>query len=86
MLRGLVLGGHLGVHRAEEALTDLEDLPVRRWPSSDGLRRRGLQLRHNLSAYDAASVALAEALECPLITRDARLARTRGHDAVVEVH
>jgi predicted nucleic acid-binding protein len=49
------------------------------------LRRRAFQLRDNLSAYDAAYVALAEALECTLVTRDARLARASGHDAQIVV-
>ncbi|MGD0981658.1 MAG: PIN domain-containing protein, partial [Solirubrobacteraceae bacterium] len=43
------------------------------------------QLRDHLSAYDAAYVALAEALECALVTRDARLARASGHAAQIVV-
>jgi predicted nucleic acid-binding protein len=66
-------------------LTDFEDLPVQRWPFGDGLRRRAFQLRDNVPAYDAAYVALAEALECPLLTRDSRLARSSGHAAHIEV-
>ncbi len=65
-------------------MTDFDDLPVRRWPSGAALRLRGFSLRDNLTAYDAAYVALAEALECPLLTRDARLARAGGHH--VEIH
>lgn len=84
-LRGLSLGGHLSVARAEDALTDFDDLPIRRWASADALRRRTFQLRANLSSYDAAYIALAEALDCPLLTRDARLARSSGHAARVEV-
>jgi predicted nucleic acid-binding protein len=84
-LRRLTLGGHLSVARAADLLSDFEDLPVQRWPFADGLRRRAFQLRDNLSAYDAAYVALAEALECALVTRDGRLARASGHDARVVV-
>lgn len=84
-LRGLVLGGHLGAARAEDLLTDLEDLPLHRWLPADSLRRRAFQLRDNVSACDAAYVALAESLECPLVTRDKRLARSRGHVAQIEV-
>lgn len=84
-LRGLVLGGHLTATRAHDVLTDFDDLPLRRWPSVDGLRRRAFQLRDSVTAYDAAYIALAEALDCPLLTRDGRLARSGGHDALVEV-
>lgn len=83
-LRGLTLGGHLSTARAHDALTDFDDLPIRRWPSRAELRTRAFSLRHNLSAYDAAYVTLAEALQCPLFTRDARLARSDGHN--VEIH
>jgi predicted nucleic acid-binding protein len=84
-LRGLTRGKLLSVARAEDLLTDFADLSVRRWPFADALRRRVFQLRDNVSAYDAAYVALAEALDCPLVTRDARLARSSGHDAQIEV-
>ena len=84
-LRGLTLRGQLTPARAEDALTDFEDLLVRRWPSGDALRRRAFQLRGNVSAYDAAYVVLAEALDCPLLTRDSRLARSVAHLIRVEV-
>lgn len=82
---GLVLGGLVSASRAEDLLTDFDDLSIERWASPDALRRRAFQLRHNLSAYDAAYVALAEGLDCPLVTRDARLARTSGHSARIEI-
>lgn len=84
-LRGLTLGGHLSVNRAEDLLTDFNELPLQRWPSADALRRRAFQLRDNVSAYDAAYVALAEAMECPLVTRDGRLTRSSGHSARIEL-
>lgn len=84
-LRGLTRAGHLSGTRAQDALTDFDDLPVQRWPAADALRRRAFQLRDNPSSYDAAYVALAEALECPLLTRDARLARFGGHVAQIDV-
>lgn len=84
-LRGLTLGGHISIARAQDLLTDFNDLPIQRWPSADALRRRAFQLRDNVSAYDAAYLVLAEALVCPLVTRDARLARSSGHTATIEV-
>ena len=84
-LRGLTRRGHISAKRAEDLLTDFEDLPLQRWPAADALRRRAFQLRDNVSAYDAAYVALAEALECPLVTRDERLARSSGHTAQILV-
>lgn len=84
-LRGLTLAGHLSATRAQDLLTDFDDLPIQRWPSADALRRRAFQLRDNVSAHDAAYVALAEALDCPLLTRDARLGRSSGHTARIEV-
>lgn len=84
-LRGLVLGCHISVERAEEALADFDDLPLQRWAGDAALRRRAFQLRHVVSAYDAAYIALAEAMNRPLITRDQRLARTTGHAIEVRV-
>jgi predicted nucleic acid-binding protein len=84
-VRGLTLRGNLSVARAEDALTDFDELDIQRWPSGDSLRRRAFQLRDNVSAYDAAYVVLAEALDCPLLTRDIRLARSSGHLVRIEV-
>jgi predicted nucleic acid-binding protein len=84
-LRGMVRRGALDAARAASVLADFDDLPVERWPAPAELRGRAWQLRDTVSAYDAAYVALAEALDCPLVTRDARLARSSGHSAVIEV-
>ena len=84
-LRRLVRRGALSADRAAEALADYGDVALARWSAHHALRRRAWALRENLSAFDAAYVALAEALDCPLVTRDARLARAPGHDARVEV-
>lgn len=84
-LRGLTLRGELSATRAQDLLTDFEDLTIQRWPSADALRRRAFQLRDTISDYDAAYIALAEALDCPLLTHDARLARSTGHDARIDV-
>jgi len=84
-LRGLTLRGHLAATRAQDVLTDFEDLQLRRWSFGDSLRRRAFQLRDRLSAYDAAYVVLAEALDCPLLTRDMRLARSGAALVRIEV-
>ena len=84
-LRGLTRSGQLSQDRALDLLTDFDDLPIQRWPPVDVLRRRAYQLRDNISAYDAAYVALAEALQCPLLTRDTRLTRATGHSAKIIV-
>jgi predicted nucleic acid-binding protein len=51
----------------------------------DVLVRRIWQLRDNITAYDAAYIALAEVLDATLVTSDRRLRQIRGHDAQVEV-
>lgn len=84
-LRGLTLGGELSAARAFDALTDFDALQIQRWPSAAGLRSRAFSLRDNLSAYDAAYVALAEALTCPVLTRDTRLSRSSGHNVEIRV-
>ena len=84
VLRLYTLSGEMSAERSEQALDDLADLPLNRYPH-DLFLRRIWSLRRNLTAYDAAYVALAEALNAPLITRDAALARVSGHRARVEV-
>jgi predicted nucleic acid-binding protein len=74
-VRGLLRGGHLGEHRSRDALDRFDELAIARWAVAADLRRRALDLRDNFTAYDAAYVVLAESLECPLATRDRRLAR-----------
>jgi predicted nucleic acid-binding protein len=81
-LRGLARAG-LSPNRAQSALRDLADLRILRYPAL-GLLDRIWQLRHQLDAYDATFVALAEALDIPLVTCDAKL-RQAIHHAVVEV-
>jgi predicted nucleic acid-binding protein len=81
VLRRYVQGEQMSAVRARQALEDLGALRLTRWPH-DALLPRIWELRANLTAYDAAYVALAEALDAPLVTRDRRLAaapRLRTH-------
>ncbi|MEN3361983.1 MAG: hypothetical protein V7637_5965 [Mycobacteriales bacterium] len=85
VLRRLVRRGMVSADRADVIRDDVVDLPLHRYPHI-GLTDRVWALRHNLTAYDAAYVALAELLGCPFITSDARLARASGHTAKIEVY
>jgi predicted nucleic acid-binding protein len=76
-LRGRVLGGKLDAGTAAEAVTDLGLLPVRRLDSVP-LLARVWELRHDVTAYDAAYVALAEVFDAVVLTADARLAKADG--------
>jgi predicted nucleic acid-binding protein len=82
--RRLALSGAVSDVRATGAVELLQALPVERRPTGI-LVPRIWMLRNNLSAYDAAYVALAEALDCPLLTCDARIAEAPGHGAKVRV-
>lgn len=83
-LRRYVATQALSVSRAEEALQDLTDLRIRRYPHTPFLRRIWA-LRNNLTSYDALYVALAEALDARLVTCDAKLGAAPGHRAQIEV-
>lgn len=81
--RQMTFEGRLEVERASGLLVDFDALPIERH-SHEYLVRRIWDLRDNLTPYDAAYVALAELLDVPLLTRDAKLARTTGHTARIE--
>jgi predicted nucleic acid-binding protein len=83
-VRRLVRHGLIDTPRAEEALHDLVTAPIRQMPTLP-LAEAVWRLRENLSAYDACYVALAAALDCPLVSADARLAHTSGLPARVIV-
>jgi len=82
--RRLARGGHLDPRRVGLALDDLRDLPIQRVEHTR-LLDRCWELRDNLTIYDAAYVAIAEALQAPLLTGDRRLARSTGPRCVIEV-
>lgn len=84
VLRRYASAGEISAERGRQALADLADLPLSRYPHTVFLPRVW-ELRHNATAYDAAYLALAEAIDAPLVTADARLASAPGHTAVVEV-
>lgn len=80
VVRRYAATGQVEEERCRLALEDLAEFPLRRYPH-DVLVPRIWQLRNNLTAYDAVYVALAEALEAQLLTRDQRLAAAAGHHA-----
>ncbi len=84
VLRRYAAGGALGAERGQQALEDLMDLPIVRYPH-DLFLPRIWELRHNVTAYAAAYIALAEAIAAPLVTRDAALRSAPGHTARVEL-
>lgn len=77
VLRKRWLAGGISDARFQSAITDLEELDFERVPARR-LMRRAYELRANVTAYDAAYVALAEVLDCELVTADQRLAGATG--------
>jgi predicted nucleic acid-binding protein len=85
VVRRLAAARKLPPERGGEALADLADLPLARYPH-DLLLPRIWELRNNVTAYDAAYLALAEALEARLVTCDAKLGSAPGLTAEVQVY
>ena len=84
VMRRYARGRTLTAERAAQALEDLNDLPLNRYPH-DFLIPRVWELRGSLTAYDALYVSLAEVLGAPLITCDRRIASASGDQTRVEV-
>lgn len=84
VLRRLALHKEITAARAEEALDDFSDLAIERH-EHQALVSRIWRLRDSMTAYDGAYVALAEALNAPLLTCDAKLAGACGHRATIEL-
>ena len=83
VLRRQVAAGAVSARRASMAIQDLVALPLQRARHRD-LLARCWELRENLTIYDAAYVALAEALQADLLTGDRRLARAPGPRCRIE--
>ncbi len=76
--------GELSPQRARQALLTFGQMPIERHPHWPFLGRIW-ELRRNLTAYDAAYVALAEVLDAPLLTCDRALASAPSHRAKIEL-
>jgi len=85
VLRRMNRAGSLTPSRALQAIGDLDNLRMTRYGHEPFLLRIW-ELRHAITAYDAAYVALAEALNAPLVTCDRWLAASHGHHAKIEVY
>ena len=84
VIRRLVLAGKLPEAAGMRALETVSRLGLRRYSTRE-LWPRAWELRANLSAYNALYVALAERLDAPLVTTDAKAARAPGLGCAVEV-
>jgi predicted nucleic acid-binding protein len=82
--RRFLLAGEIDSERCENALAALRDFGLQRF-SHLPLLPRVMELRQNMTAYDAAYVALAERLEAVIVTTDRKYSRAPGHHAKVEV-
>jgi predicted nucleic acid-binding protein len=83
-LRGLARSSKVVDRSVRRALTHLAGFPLRRMPLAPLLERMW-QLRANVTAYDAAYIALAERLDCAFITCDAKLASATGPRCAIDL-
>ncbi|WP_255105154.1 MULTISPECIES: type II toxin-antitoxin system VapC family toxin [unclassified Synechococcus] len=84
VFRRLNLAGTLTEVEIESCLNAFQAMGIRRSGHRPLLARIWV-LRHNLSAYDATYVSLAEALGCPLLTADRRLAAAPGLECPIQL-
>jgi predicted nucleic acid-binding protein len=84
VLRKRWLAGSISDQRFAVAIEDLQDLELDRYPALP-LMRRAYELRANVTAYDAAYVALAEVLDCELLTGDRRLSTAPGPSCAIRL-
>jgi len=84
VIRRYTFAGEITPERGSQAIEDLIDFRISRY-SHDILLPRIWDLRSNMTAYDAAYVTLAEVLNVPLLTRDAKLARSLGSRAKIQL-
>jgi predicted nucleic acid-binding protein len=84
VLRRLCALDQLATQRANQALADLGAIRLER-VAHRPLLQRCWEVRHNITVYDAAYVALAEILGATLLTADERLARAPGTTCAIEL-
>jgi predicted nucleic acid-binding protein len=77
--------GLLTAHQAAHAVEWLAEAPIGLSPHRP-LVQRAWEIRHSISTFDSTYVTMAETLGVPLVTTDARLARSNGHKAEIEVY
>ncbi|GAA2076400.1 hypothetical protein GCM10009840_08500 [Pseudolysinimonas kribbensis] len=76
-LRGRLLGHHIDRAQFASAVVALREFEFDVWPTA-GLLPRIVELTDDAAPYDAAYLAVAEELGCPLVTADGKLARVPG--------
>ncbi len=84
VLRKRWIAGTVTDRRFASAVEDLGQIDLDRYPTLRFMRR-AYELRANVTAYDSAYVALAEALGCELLTADQRLANASGPRCAIRV-